>query len=108
MSSSVIRRNAQLATLDEKFEQFFGEYDEMNVGGLELDSIEGTRNPEVANKEAHPGDLVMKQVLEEFQETKATERQTLSDAVAEKSDIPSVYAAETSSKNPDKEIIKYS
>ena len=75
MSSSVIRRNEQLSLLDEKFEKFYEEYDEMNVGGLEFDEIEGQRKTGIESKEEQPGDLVMKQVLDEYQKNKETERQ---------------------------------
>merc|ERR1712025_844947 len=37
MSSSVIRRNDGLTLLDEKFDKFFDDYDEDNVGGCELE-----------------------------------------------------------------------
>jgi len=81
MSSSVIRRNKQLSILDEKFEEFFDNYDEMNVGGLEFDEIEGRLRPDIVKEnkdglaEEHPGDLVMKQVLDEYTKHKETERQ---------------------------------
>lgn len=41
MSSSVIRRNEQLALLDERFEKFFENYDEPEVGALDCEEIEG-------------------------------------------------------------------
>ena len=41
MSSSVIRRNEGLSTLDDKFEKFFDDYDDENVGGCELDELQG-------------------------------------------------------------------
>ena len=41
MSSSVIRRNAQLETLDDKFEKFMAQYDEAEEGALECEEIEG-------------------------------------------------------------------
>ena len=43
MSSSVIRRNEGLSTLDDKFEKFFDDYDDENVGGCELDELQGQR-----------------------------------------------------------------
>ena len=58
MSSSVIRRNAQLTILDDKFEEFYAGYDDMNVGGLEADDIEGSRNVTSLDKgTAHKGIL---------------------------------------------------
>ncbi|CAH2057016.1 unnamed protein product, partial [Iphiclides podalirius] len=41
MSSSVIRRNAGLSLLDNRFEKMFAEYDDTEVGALDLDEIEG-------------------------------------------------------------------
>lgn len=41
MSSSVIRRNAQLTLLDDRFEKFFEHYDDPEVGALECEEIEG-------------------------------------------------------------------
>lgn len=41
MSSSVIRRNEQLELLDERFEKFFENYDEPEIGALDCEEIEG-------------------------------------------------------------------
>lgn len=41
MSSSVIRRNEQLALLDDRFEKFFENYDEPEIGALDCEEIEG-------------------------------------------------------------------
>ena len=41
MSSSVTRRNDQLSLLDDKFEKFFDDYNEENVGGCEMDELQG-------------------------------------------------------------------
>ncbi|XP_055345299.1 protein LTV1 homolog [Paramacrobiotus metropolitanus] len=41
MSSSVMRRSAGLKQLDEHFEQMFSQYDEEEIGGLDLDDHEG-------------------------------------------------------------------
>lgn len=41
MSSSVIRRNEQLQLLDERFEKFFENYDEPEIGALDCEEIEG-------------------------------------------------------------------
>ena len=40
MSSSVVPRSENLRTLDDKFEKFFDEYLEENIGGLDYDEIE--------------------------------------------------------------------
>lgn len=41
MSSSVIRRNEQLSLLDDRFEEFYKNYDEPEVGPLDCEEIEG-------------------------------------------------------------------
>ncbi|XP_046973559.1 protein LTV1 homolog [Vanessa cardui] len=41
MSSSVIKRNEGLSLLDNKFERMFAEYDDTEVGALDLEEIEG-------------------------------------------------------------------
>lgn len=41
MSSSVIRRNQQLSLLDDRFEEFYKNYDEPEVGALDCEEIEG-------------------------------------------------------------------
>lgn len=41
MSSSVIRRNQQLELLDDRFEKFFENYDEPEIGALDCEEIEG-------------------------------------------------------------------
>lgn len=41
MSSSVIRRNEQLSLLDDRFEKFYENYDEPEVGALDCEEIEG-------------------------------------------------------------------
>ncbi|XP_034826344.1 protein LTV1 homolog [Maniola hyperantus] len=41
MSSSVIRRNQGLSLLDNRFEKMFEEYDDTEVGALDLEEIEG-------------------------------------------------------------------
>lgn len=41
MSSSVIRRNEQLSLLDDRFEKFYENYDESEVGAMDCEEIEG-------------------------------------------------------------------
>jgi protein LTV1 len=41
MSSSVIRRNDQLTLLDDRFEKFYEDYDDPEVGALDCEEIEG-------------------------------------------------------------------
>lgn len=68
MSSSCIRRNAQLSLLDDKFDRFMDQYGEMEEGALEGEEIEGVVESS--------GDR-MKQLLEETEKTRKTERQQL-------------------------------
>ena len=65
MSSSVIRRNEGLTMLDDRFEKFFEDYDDENLGGLEMDEVEGYKN---ANSD------VMKQILSEYKKQQETKR----------------------------------
>eukprot|EP00096_Caligus_rogercresseyi_P008737 TRINITY_DN2825_c0_g1_i2.p1 TRINITY_DN2825_c0_g1~~TRINITY_DN2825_c0_g1_i2.p1 ORF type:complete len:446 (-),score=179.36 TRINITY_DN2825_c0_g1_i2:256-1593(-) len=65
MSSSIIRRNEGLKLLDDKFENFYAEYDEINIGSLACDGIEGNR-PEASD--------VMEGIVKEFEKKKAEER----------------------------------
>jgi protein LTV1 len=44
MSSSVIRRNEQLTLLDDRFEKFYENYDDPEVGPLDCEEIEGHVN----------------------------------------------------------------
>ncbi|XP_076655731.1 LTV1 ribosome biogenesis factor [Halictus rubicundus] len=46
MSSSVIRRNAQLTLLDDKFEKMYAAYDENEIGALDCEEIEGHVAPD--------------------------------------------------------------
>jgi len=45
MSSSVMRRNAGLALVDDRFEQMFAEYDDEQMGALDCEEIEGYIDP---------------------------------------------------------------
>ena len=66
-----MRRNDQLTLLDDKFEKFFGDYEEDNVGGLEFDDLEGHR-PE--NSET------MNQMLKSYEKEMTAERQKIEDS----------------------------
>ncbi|KAL3172776.1 hypothetical protein MRX96_038963 [Rhipicephalus microplus] len=58
MSSSVIRRTEGLKTLDERFEEMFKQYDDMEVGALDGEEIEGY---------VQPDSEIMKALVEDFQ-----------------------------------------
>ncbi|CAN7938578.1 unnamed protein product, partial [Ixodes hexagonus] len=58
MSSSVIRRTEGLKTLDERFEQMFEQYDDLELGALDGEEIEGC---------LHPDSEIMKQIVEDYQ-----------------------------------------
>lgn len=58
MSSSVIRRSEGLKTLDERFEEMFKQYDDLEVGALDGEEIEGC---------VQPDSEIMKALLAEFE-----------------------------------------
>jgi len=58
MSSSVIKRNSQLKYLDEHFEKIYEQYDEEQIGGLDMEDIDGFRAA---------SDLVLESALAEFE-----------------------------------------
>jgi len=66
MSSSVIRRNEQLTQLDDQFEKFMDQYDEDEVGALEMDDIGGCQTEQ---------SIVMKQNLKKFEKDVEMQRQ---------------------------------
>merc|ERR1719205_519927 len=68
MSSSCIRRNAQLTLQDDKFERFFDQYSDGEEGALEGEDIEGTIDEESQR---------MENLLAEHKEEKRTARQQL-------------------------------
>lgn len=68
MSSSCIRRNAQLTLVDDKFEKFFDQYSDGEEGALEGEDIEGTLDEESQR---------MENLLAEHKEEKRTARQQL-------------------------------
>ena len=68
MSSSCIRRNAQLTLQDDKFERFFDQYSDGEEGALEGEEIEGTLDEEGQR---------MENLLAEHNEEKRTARQQL-------------------------------
>uniref|UniRef100_A0A224Z5W7 Protein LTV1 homolog n=1 Tax=Rhipicephalus zambeziensis TaxID=60191 RepID=A0A224Z5W7_9ACAR len=61
MSSSVIRRTEGLKTLDERFEEMFKQYDDLEVGALDGEEIEGY---------VQPDSEIMKALVEDFQHMK--------------------------------------
>lgn len=58
MSSSVIRRTEGLRTLDERFEQMFEQYDDLELGALEGEEIEGCLQPDSE---------IMKRLVEDYE-----------------------------------------
>lgn len=65
MSSSVIRRNQQLSLLDDRFEKMFAAYDEIEIGALDCEEIEG--------HVAENSDLLL-QYADEFEKSRAREQ----------------------------------
>lgn len=60
LSSSVIRRNEGLTLLDDRFEKIYEEYDDMEMGALDHDDIEGF---------VPDNSEILSQVLSEFEES---------------------------------------
>ncbi|XP_068624961.1 protein LTV1 homolog [Battus philenor] len=60
MSSSVIRRNEALSLLDNRFEKMFADYDDTELGALDLEEIDGFL--------PHSHDMLLK-AAEEFEES---------------------------------------
>merc|ERR1711876_58994 len=115
MSSSVIRRNAQLSLLDDKFEEFYAGYDDINVGGLEADEIEGSRNLSASVKTRQSeedqediGEHVMSQVLTQYEKDRETERQQIENQDRLVADAVAASMAEENGgvKSSDKQIME--
>ena len=64
MTSSVIRRNEKLRNLDDQFENVFAQYDEDQIGALEMEDIDGFRtgNDAVLESALVEFDTMMKKV----------------------------------------------
>ncbi|XP_022091362.1 protein LTV1 homolog isoform X2 [Acanthaster planci] len=60
LTSSVMRRNEGLTLLDDRFEKFYEQYDDMEIGALDHDEIDGHR-------EVTADSAIMKQVLDEYE-----------------------------------------
>jgi len=58
MTSSVIRRNEGLRNLDDQFENLMAQYDDDQIGGLDMEEIDGVRTDD---------DIVLKEALAEFE-----------------------------------------
>ncbi|XP_058496644.1 protein LTV1 homolog isoform X2 [Solea solea] len=65
MTSSVMRRNEQLTLLDDRFEKFFEQFDDDEIGALDNADLEGYINPDSAR---------LDQVIEDYFRQKARER----------------------------------
>jgi len=66
MTSSVIPRSEQMATLDDRFEKFLDAYEDDNQGALDFDEIEGYRQED--------GE-VMRRMVDDFEKSQETERE---------------------------------
>ncbi|XP_038057454.1 protein LTV1 homolog [Patiria miniata] len=60
MTSSVMRRNEGLTLLDDRFEKIYEQYDDMEIGALDQDEIDGHR-------EVNADSAIMRQVLDEYE-----------------------------------------
>ncbi|KAH7973472.1 hypothetical protein HPB49_001439 [Dermacentor silvarum] len=109
MSSSVIRRTEGLKTLDERFEEMFKQYDDLEVGALDGEEIEGY---------VQPDSEIMKALVADFQHMKQLPLVPLfvcSDAPKERWDCESIISTYSNLYNhpklitePRKEKIKVS
>ncbi|XP_033645205.1 protein LTV1 homolog [Asterias rubens] len=59
ITSSVMRRNDGLTLLDDRFEKLYEQYDDMEIGALDHDDIDGHREVDAEND-------IMKQVMDEY------------------------------------------
>lgn len=121
MSSSVLRRNEQLTLLDDRFEKFFENYDEPEIGALDCEEIEG--NVEMSgdllkqcmvelNRDANdlPYDKkwdekrIEKMLAEESSEEEMVELEVADDETDRKWDCESVLSAYSNAYNHPKVI----
>ncbi|XP_071965271.1 protein LTV1 homolog [Antedon mediterranea] len=77
MTSSVIRRNEGLTFLDDKFEQIFEQYNDMEIGALDHDEMEGHITTDSA---------ILNQVLSEFEKSRKKHTATDLDDSKDKAD----------------------
>lgn len=65
MTSSVIKRNEKLRSLDSQFENIYAQYDEDQIGGLDMEEIDGYRDStdKVLESALDEFDLLMKKTL---------------------------------------------
>lgn len=71
LSSSVMRRTDGLTLLDDRFEKIYEEYDDLEIGALDHDEIEGYVPEQSA---------VLTQAINEYEEKEATNKSSLEDA----------------------------
>ncbi|KAK6180101.1 hypothetical protein SNE40_012311 [Patella caerulea] len=74
MTSSVIRRNEGLTLLDDRFEKFYEQYYDEEIGALDEEDIDGT----VSTKSA-----LMKQILKEFKAEQKEKSRKLKEVIDE-------------------------
>ena len=106
--------NAQLSLLDDKFEEFYAGYDDINVGGLEADEIEGSRNLSASvntrsqQDQEDIGEHVMSQVLTQYEKDRDTERQQIENQDRLVADAVAASMAEDNPgvKSSDKQIME--
>ncbi|ESP00566.1 hypothetical protein LOTGIDRAFT_157842 [Lottia gigantea] len=75
MTSSVIRRNEGLTLLDDRFEKFYEQYYEEEIGALDTEDIDGS----ISTKSA-----LMKEILKDFQKDRKEKNKKLREIVDEK------------------------
>nr|XP_033794860.1 protein LTV1 homolog isoform X3 [Geotrypetes seraphini] len=70
LTSSVMRRNEQLSLLDERFEKFYEQFDDDEIGALDNVELEGF---------IHPDGMRLKEVIKDFYKQKAKDCVKLDD-----------------------------
>ncbi|XP_030051376.1 protein LTV1 homolog [Microcaecilia unicolor] len=70
LTSSVMRRNEQLSLLDERFEKFYEQFDDDEIGALDNVELEGF---------IHPDSIRLQEVIEDFYKQKAKDCVKLDD-----------------------------
>lgn len=90
MSSSVMRRNDQLTLLDNRFDKMYAGYDDLEIGALDCEEIEGHVAPD--------SDILL-QYAEEFEKKKKEDTENVAKLMAERLKI--IDRAESSSEDED-------
>lgn len=100
MSSSVIRRNEQLSLLDDRFEKFFENYDEPEIGALDCEEIEG--HVEMTGELLSQCMVELKRDPNDLPYDRKWDEQRIKKILAEESSDEELVELEVSENEPDK------